>query len=207
MRLETLPRSLCPGVTLQLSVKGLYIASPFAPFLAFACGNPVTLRSQHFLFGIPVLSMSFVDGDSFSLAGLDQPDFLHSDHSFPSVPSLTPHRHSSCTTPTCMGDSCRRSPNSTRSIPVATAEVCLDIHINPPVLTSHSLHRIFLRSHPVIKATSSSLFHPFQKFLPSTSQSSGTYAAIHPLLSTSLLPSWLENPPAIPRSAPPTVTM
>ena len=57
-------------------------------------------------------------------------------------------------------------------------------------------------------ATSSNLFHPCHKSLRSTFQSSGTYALVHPPLSTFHLPSSLENPPStIPRSAPLMVTM
>lgn len=169
-------------------VKGLYIASLLPhPFPGFTGGYLATPRSEPPPFNILVLRMSFVDDDSLSLAGLDAPDFLHLDVS--SVSSFTAHCHSSCTTSACMKDTGRRSPKGAPPTPAIATEVCIDIHARPPILTSLPLHRIIVRFRPIIIATSSSLFHPFQQSLRSISQSSGTYLLIHPPLSTYPLPS------------------
>jgi len=146
-----------------------------------------------FLFRIPILRMSFIGGDSRSLAGLDAPDFLQLDDSFPfpaSSSSLTAHCHSSCATSTCMRDSGSRSPKGALPPPIVTTEkVRIDIPLRPSISTLPPPHSATLRLHPIITATSSNPFHPSHKSLCSTSQSSGTYTLIHRPSSISHLPS------------------
>ena len=157
----------------------------------------------------PILRMRFSDDDSLSLAGLDAPDFIQFDNSFSSsvsFSSLTAHCHSSCATSTCMRDPTRRSQKRPQPSPVITAEVRIDIHLKPPISFSPPPRIILLL--PIAAVTSSNLFHLFQKFLHSTSRSSGTSALILPLFSTCHTQSSLEIPHCtIPRSAPQMVTM
>jgi len=136
--------------------------------------------------------MSSVDDDSLSLAGLDTPNFLQLDNSFSS--SLTVHCHSRCTTATCMRDSRRKNIRGPRPLHVVAAEkVRIDIHVKSSTPTSSPRHRM------PVAATSSNLFHPSRKSLPSTFQPFGTCIPGHPPSPTPTHhpPSSPDNPPSM----------
>ena len=178
------------------------------PFPVFAGGYLATFRSQPFLLTTPVSQMGIVGDNTLCLVGLDLPHSPHLDDSS-CVSSLTVHPHSSCTASTCMVDHGRRSSKSTGPAPVVTTEeVPTDTNVRLSIPTSLPFHRIIIHLHRIITAASSNLFHPYQRFLHSTSRSSWTYPRILPLSPTSPLPSLLKiSPSTIPRSTPQTVTM
>ena len=103
--------------------------------------------------------MRFFDKNSLGLAGLDAPDFLQLDDSFPSSvssSSLTAHCHSSCATSTCMRDPTRRSQKFPQPPTVITTdEVRISIHLRQPIVISPPS-----KNHPSSSSHSSDIFKP-----------------------------------------------